>query len=43
MKRVEGLRLRVDRADPGDGGECARRLQEADAVAGGGASTITVS
>ncbi|MFN8216178.1 MAG: hypothetical protein U0R71_06230 [Solirubrobacterales bacterium] len=32
---VERLRLRVDRADAGDRGEGARRLQEADAVAGG--------
>ena len=33
---VELLGLGVDRADPGDRGEGARRLQEADAVAGGG-------
>ena len=31
---VELLRLRVDRPDPGDRGEGARRLQEADPVAG---------
>ena len=32
---VQLQRLGVDRADPGDRGEGARRLQEADAVAGG--------